>query len=97
MTVTIHVPAVLRSYCGGAGELFLSAPSVRAVLEQIEHGHHVVRACAKNAVLRMCEKFSTFLRVEVLSNNLRDLGLKKSLANLDSVRQTLAPISLRSV
>jgi hypothetical protein len=40
------------------------------VLERMEHGHHVLRACGKNAVLRMYEKFSTFLRLEVLSNNL---------------------------
>jgi hypothetical protein len=40
------------------------------VLERMEHGHHVLRACAKNAVLRMYEKFTTFLRLEVLSNNL---------------------------
>ena len=60
------------------------------VLEKMEHGHHVFRACGKNAVLRMYEKFSTFLRLEVLSNNLKDFGLKKSLDNLQTVRQTLA-------
>jgi hypothetical protein len=49
---------------------------LQTVLEKIEHGHHVFRACAKNAVLRMYEKFSTFLRLEVLSNNLRDFGQK---------------------
>src|SRR5467141_950773 len=48
------------------------------VLERMDHGHHVLRACAKNAVLRMYEKFTTFLRLEVLSNNLKDFGLKKS-------------------
>ena len=68
------------------------------VLEKMEHGHHghhVLRACGKNAVLRMYEKFSTFLRLEVLSNNLKDFGLKKSLENLESVRQTLAAITDR--
>jgi len=65
------------------------------VLENIEHGHHVLRACGKNAVLRMYEKFNTFLRLEVLSNNLRDFGLKKSLENLDIVRQTLAAVTDR--
>ncbi len=35
------------------------------------HGHHVLHY-AKNAVLRMYEKFSTFLRLEALSNNLKD-------------------------
>lgn len=34
-------------------------------------------ACGKNAVLRMYEKFSTFLRIEALGNNLKDFGLKK--------------------
>jgi len=64
-----------------------------SVLERVDHGHHVLRACGKNAVLRMYEKFSTFLRLEVLSNNLKDFGLKKSLDNLETVRQTLATIT----
>jgi hypothetical protein len=63
----------------------------------MEHGHHVLGACGKNAVLRMYEKFSTFLRLEVLSNNLRDFGLNKSLENLESVRQTLAAVTDRFV
>jgi hypothetical protein len=32
------------------------------VVDQIEHGHHVLRACFKSAVLRQYEKFSTLLR-----------------------------------
>jgi len=39
MTVTIHLPAVLRPYCEGAPALSLSAASVRAALEQIERSH----------------------------------------------------------
>lgn len=65
------------------------------VLENMEHGHHVLRACGKNAVLRMYEKFTTFLRLEVLSNNLKDFGLKKSLDNLETVRHTLAAVTDR--
>jgi hypothetical protein len=65
------------------------------VLERMDHGHHVLRACGKNAVLRMDEKFTTFLRLEVLSNNLKDFGLKKSLDNLETVRQTLATVTDR--
>src|SRR5438046_10141039 len=65
------------------------------VLERMEHGHHVLRACAKNAVLRMYEKFTTFLRLEALSNNLKDFGLKKSLENLQAVRQNLAAVTDR--
>ncbi len=68
---------------------------LHSVLEKIEHGHHVLRACGKNAVLRMYEKFSTFLRLEVLSNNLRDFRLPKSLDNLETVRQTLASVTDR--
>jgi hypothetical protein len=68
---------------------------LQTVLEKVEHGHHVFRACGKNAVLRMYEKFTTFLRLETLSNNLRDFGLKKSLDNLDAVREKLAAVTDR--
>ena len=37
--ITIHVPATLRTYCDGASELSLSAPSVRAALEELERRH----------------------------------------------------------
>ena len=39
MSITIHVPAALRACCGGAAELSVSAPSVRAALERIERSH----------------------------------------------------------
>src|SRR5260370_13610265 len=68
---------------------------LQTLLEQVEHGHHVFRACAKSAVLRMYEKCSTFLRLEVLSNRLTDFRLGKSLDNLDAVRQTLAAVTHR--
>jgi hypothetical protein len=63
-----------------------------SVLEKTEHGHHVLRAYAKNAVMRRYEK-STFLRLEALSNNLKDFGLNKGLDNLDQVRRTLAAVT----
>jgi hypothetical protein len=66
-----------------------------SVLERTEHGHHVLRAYAKNAVMRMYEKFSTFLRLEALSNNLKDFGLNKGLDNLDKVRRTLGAVTDR--
>ena len=34
--IKVHVPGPLREYCEGASELMLSAPSVRAVLEELE-------------------------------------------------------------
>ncbi len=43
----------------------------------------------------MYEKFSTFLRLEVPSNNLPDFGLPKSLDNLEAVQQTLASVTDR--
>ena len=66
-----------------------------SVLERTEHGHHVLRAYAKNAVMRMYEKFSTFLRLEALSNNLTDFGLTKSLDHLDKVRAILGTVTDR--
>ena len=39
MTITIHIPAVLRNYCEGVSELSLPAASIRAVLEQMERSH----------------------------------------------------------
>jgi sulfur-carrier protein len=38
-TITIHVPGALRTYCNGQAQLQLPAPSVRAVLEEIERRH----------------------------------------------------------
>ncbi len=37
--ITIRVPHELRAYCNGASLLMLSAPSVRAVLDELERRH----------------------------------------------------------
>ena len=65
------------------------------VIEQIEHGHHVFRAYWKNSFLKQYEKFSRFLRNELVSNNLRDFGLKKGLHHLDAVRKRFQIITDR--
>jgi molybdopterin synthase sulfur carrier subunit len=39
MSITIHIPAALRGYCAGAREISVSAPTVRAALEEIERTH----------------------------------------------------------
>ena len=65
------------------------------VIEQIQHGHHVYRAYFKHAFLKQYEKFSTFLRNELCSNNLKDFGLKKSLDNLEAVREKFQAITSR--
>jgi hypothetical protein len=57
------------------------------VIDQIEHGHHVFRAYFKHAFLKQYEKFTTFLRNELCSNNLKDFGLKKGLDHLEVVRE----------
>jgi hypothetical protein len=60
------------------------------VLDKLDHGHHVMRVYCKSLVARLYEKFSTFLRVEICVNRLKDLGLNKGLANLETLRHTLA-------
>jgi hypothetical protein len=66
-----------------------------ATLERIDHGHHIFRAYFKNSFIKQYEKFSTFLRNELCSNNLRDLGLKKGLDNLNAVRQKFQVVTDR--
>jgi hypothetical protein len=65
------------------------------VIDQVEHGHHVYRAYFKHAFLKQYEKFLTFLRNELCSNNLKDFGLKKSLHNLPAVREKFQTITSR--
>jgi hypothetical protein len=65
------------------------------VIDQIEHGHHVFRAYFKHAFLKQYEKFATFLRNELCSNNLKDFGLNKGLDNLAAVRETFKVITNR--
>src|SRR6516225_2075033 len=65
------------------------------VIQQIDHGHHVFRANFKSALLRQYEKFSRFLRNELLSNNLNDFGLRKGLDHLDEVRKRFQAITDR--
>jgi hypothetical protein len=59
---------------------------LNSTLERIDHGHHVFRAYWKNAFLKQYEKFATFLRDEVCSNNLADFRLRKGLDHLPTVR-----------
>jgi len=68
---------------------------LNTTLEQIEHGHHIFRAYWKNAFVKQYEKFSTFLRNEVCSNNLSDFGLKKGLEHLAAVRQKFLAVTDR--
>jgi hypothetical protein len=68
---------------------------LNTTLEQVEHGHHVFRAYWKHAFVKQYEKFSTFLRNEVCSNNLADFGLKKGLDHLAPVREKFLAVTDR--
>ena len=68
---------------------------LQTVLDKIEHGHQVLRAYFKHAFLKQYEKFSTFLRTEVVSNNLKDFNLKKSLDNLSAIKTKFEEITDR--
>jgi hypothetical protein len=68
---------------------------LHSVLEKLDHGHQVMRIYCKNLVGRMYEKFSTFLRVEVSVNRMKDLGLNKGLENLECLRRKLVAITDR--
>jgi hypothetical protein len=60
-----------------------------SMLEKMDHGHHVLRVYCKSLVARLYEKFSTFLRVEICVNRMKDLGLNKGLDQLDALRHKL--------
>src|SRR5258708_20647937 len=62
---------------------------LHSVLEKLDHGHHVMRIYCNHLVARMYEKFSTFLRLEVCVNRIKDLGLNKGLKNLHALGQKL--------
>lgn len=66
-----------------------------SLLDKLDHGHHVLRVYCKGLVGRMYEKFSTFLRLEICVNRLKDLGLKKGLGHLETVRQRLVSMTDR--
>ncbi|MGH9386885.1 MAG: hypothetical protein ACRD2N_21650 [Vicinamibacterales bacterium] len=68
---------------------------LHTMLEQLDHGHHVLRIYCKSLVARMYEKFGTFLRIEVCVNRLKDLGLNKGLEHLPALRQKLLVVTDR--
>jgi molybdopterin synthase sulfur carrier subunit len=76
--VTIHVLGQLRTYCAGAAQLSISAPTVRAVLEDLERSQGALyrNICDETGAVRR------HLNVFVNSDNVRDL---------DGVDTTLAP------
>ncbi len=67
----------------------------QVLLDQMDHGHHVLRAYSKNASVKQYEKDNTFLRIETCSNNLKDFRQKKALENLPEVADKLQAVNDR--
>jgi molybdopterin converting factor small subunit len=81
-TVTIHVPGQLRAYCAGAAELSISAPTVRAALEDLERRQSALyrNVCDETGAVRR------HLNIFVNADNVRDLnGVDTALAPGDVV------------
>lgn len=68
---------------------------LHTTLDTLEQGRHTLRAYWKNTFVKQYEKFRTFLRQEVCSNNLKDFRFKKNLDNLPAVRKTFSAITER--
>jgi molybdopterin converting factor small subunit len=81
-TITVHVPAPLRSYCGGAAGLMVSATNVRAALAQLEREHPSLyrNLCDETGAVRR------HLNVFVNASHVRDCaGLDTVLAPGDTM------------
>ena len=65
---------------------------IQVVLERLKDGMHVFRAYWKHSFLKGYEKMRTFLRFEVVCNNLADFGLKKDLHELGAVAACFGPM-----
>ena len=65
---------------------------LQTVLERVDQCHHILRAYFKNSYIKQYEKFRTILRIEVCSNYLPELRIKKSLSNMPPVRDTALKI-----
>jgi sulfur-carrier protein len=75
-TIAIHVPGVLRTCCGGATVLNLSAPSVGAALEQIEKKYPALY----RSICEETGKVRRHVNLFVNTANIRDLeGLDTAL------------------
>ncbi|OGF64715.1 MAG: hypothetical protein A2Y62_14780 [Candidatus Fischerbacteria bacterium RBG_13_37_8] len=62
------------------------------VIDKFQHSFHVFRAYFKNSFLKQYQKFDTFLRNELVSNNVKDFSLHKSLDCLDTLKSTFKTI-----
>ncbi len=80
--ITFHVPGPLRKYCAGASQLSISAPTVRAALDDLERSEADLyrNICDETGMVRR------HLNVFVNADNVRDLaGIDTTLAPGDVV------------
>jgi len=85
-TITIYLPGPLRTYCAGASQLTIAAPTIRAALEELERSQSALyrNICDETGTLRR------HLNVFVNSDNMRDLdGVETTLTAGDEV--TIVP------
>lgn len=81
-TITLHVFGQLRSYCAGAAQLSIAAPTVRAALEDLERSQAALyrNVCDETGTVRR------HLNVFVNADNVRDLdGIDTPLTQGDMV------------
>jgi len=81
-TIIVHIPGPLRAYCAGAGELALSAASLRAVLDELEQRHPALHRsiCDETGAVRR------HINLFVNTHHMRDRnGLDTTLAPGDEV------------
>lgn len=69
-SITVRVPMPLRATCGGASELPLSAPTVRAALQELERSHPALHrsVCDETGAVRR------HINVFVNTSHVRDRG-----------------------
>jgi molybdopterin converting factor small subunit len=87
--ITIHVPGPLRMYCAGASQLSISAPTVRAALEDLERSQSALyrNVCDETGAVRR------HLNVFVNSDNVRDLDGVDTRLNAGDVLTILPAVS----
>ena len=61
---------------------------LQVVVERLDQAHHNLRAYFKNSFVKQYEKFRTFFRMEIRTNNTPDIRVRRSLVNLPLVRQS---------
>jgi transposase len=79
----------------GRGEVRVLRYDQHLEIYQFGQGQHVFRTYFKNSFLKQYQKASTFLRLELVCNNLKDFGLKKTLPHWQALRQRFQDITDR--